>query len=36
MDSVVVVGDIIAAWQRKGNKGFMWKVDSVKAYDSLD
>ena len=36
LDSVVIAEEIVAAWQRKGTKGFMWKVDFAKAYDSLD
>ena len=36
VDSVTVAGKIIAAWQRKGTREFMWKVDFGKAYDSLD
>ena len=36
VDSVTVAGEIIAAWQRKGTRGFMWKVDFVKAYETLD
>ena len=35
-DSVVMAGEILAAWKVQGTKGFMWKVDFVKAYDSLD
>ena len=36
VDSVVIAEEIVAAWQRKGTKGFMWKVDFAKSYDSLD
>ena len=36
VDSVVMVEEIVAAWQRRGTKGFMWKLDFVKAYDSID
>ena len=36
VDSVIVAGEIIATWQRKGTRGFMQKVDFAKAYDSLD
>ena len=36
LDSVMIAEEIVAAWQRKGTKGFMWKVDFAKAYDSLD
>ena len=35
-DSVVMAGEILAAWKAQGTEGFMWKVDFVKAYDSLD
>ena len=35
-DSVVMAGEIHAAWKAQGTKGFMWKVDFAKAYDSLD
>ena len=35
LDSVVIAEEIVAAWQRKGTKGFMWKVDFAKAYDLL-
>ena len=35
-DSVIMVGEILAAWKVQGTKGFMWKVDFAKAYDSLD
>ena len=35
-DSVVLAGEILAAWKAQGTKGFMWKVDFAKAYDSLD
>ena len=34
--SVVMAGEILAAWKEQGTKGFMWKVDFAKAYDSLD
>ena len=36
VDNVIVAGEIIAAWQRKGARGFMRKVDFAQAYDSLD
>ena len=36
MDSAVVAGMIIRSWQRKGTRGFMWKVNFTKAYNSLD
>ena len=36
VDSVVIAEEIVAAWQRSGTKGFMWKLDFVKAYDSLE
>ena len=26
----------LVVWQRKRTKGFMWKVDFTKAYDSID
>ena len=35
INSVVMVGEIVASWQRKGTKGFMWKVDLAKAYDTI-
>ena len=35
-DSAVMAGEILAAWKAQGTKGFMWKVDFAKAYDSLD
>ena len=35
-DSVAMAGEILAAWKVQGTKGFMWKVDFAKAYDSLD
>ena len=35
-DSVAMAGEILAAWKAQGMKGFMWKVDFAKAYDSLD
>ena len=36
VDRVVIAEEIVVAWQRKGTKGFMWKLDFAKAYDSLD
>ena len=36
MDNAMALGEIIAAWQRKGTHAFIWKVDFAKAYDSLD
>ena len=36
MDSAVVASAIFAGWQRKGIRGFNWKVDFTKAYDSLE
>ena len=36
MDSVVMAEEIVAAWRRQGTKGFLWKVDFAKAYDSID
>ena len=36
MDIAVTAGEIIVSWQRKGTKGSIWKVDFVKAYNSLD
>ena len=35
-DGVVIAKEIVAAWQRRGTKRFMWKLDFVKAYDSID
>ena len=36
VDNMVIVEEIVAAWQHSGTKGFMWKLDFAKAYDSLD
>ena len=36
MDSVVMAEEMVAAWRRQGTKGFLWKVDFAKAYDSID
>ena len=36
MDSKVMAEEIVAAWQRRGTKRFMWKLDFMKAYDSID
>ena len=36
VDNTVVAGEIVAAWGRKDTKGFIWKVNFAKAYDSLD
>ena len=36
MDSIIVAREIIAAWDRKTTKGFIWKVVFAKVYDSLD
>ena len=36
MDSVVMAEEIVAVWQCRGTKGFMWKLDFAKAYDSID
>ena len=36
VDNVVIAEEIVAAWQRKGTKGFVWKLDFAKAYDLLD
>ena len=36
VDSAVMAKEILAAWQRKGTRGFMWNVDFAKAYDSFD
>ena len=35
-DGVVIAEEIVAAWQRRSTKGFMWKLDFAKAYDSID
>ena len=35
-NSVVMAGEILAAWKVQGTKGFMWKVDFAKANDSLE
>ena len=31
-----MAGEIVAARGREGTKGFVWKVDFAKAYDSLE
>ena len=36
VDSTVPAGEITKSWKRRGSRGFMWKVDFTKAYDSLD
>ena len=36
VDSAVVASEILTAWGQKGTKGFPWKVDFAKVYDSLD
>ena len=36
VDSVVIAEEIVADWQSRGTKGFMWKLDFAKAYDSID
>ena len=36
MDSIGIAEEIIAEWKRSDTAGFIWKVDFVKAYDSLD
>ena len=36
VDSVVMAEEIVAVWQCRGTKGFMWKLDFAKAYDSID
>ena len=36
VDSVVMAKKIVAAWQRRDTKGFMWKLDFATAYDSID
>ena len=36
VDSVVMAEEIVAAWRRRGTKGFVWKLDFAKAYDSLN
>ena len=36
VDSAVMAGEIIASWRRNRTRGFIWKVDFAKAYDSLD
>ena len=35
IDSVLLAGEIVASWQRKGTKGSKWKVDFSKAYDTI-
>ena len=35
-ESIVLVEEIAAAWHREGTTGLMWKVDFVKAYESID
>ena len=36
IDSIVMAEEIVAAWRRSSISGFLWKVDFVKAYDSID
>ena len=36
IDSIVMAEEIVAAWRRSSTSGFLWKVDFVKAYDSID
>ena len=35
-DIIVLVEEIVVAWRRSNTKGFLWKVDFSKAYDTLD
>ena len=35
-DNIVLAEEIVAAWRRSNTKGFLWKVDFSKAYDTLD
>ena len=35
-DNVVLAGETVATWKRRGITGFLWKVNFAKAYDSLD
>ena len=35
-NNIVLAEEILATWHRDGTTGFMWKVDFVKAYDSID
>ena len=36
IDSIVLAEEMAAAWRRSGTSEFMWKVNSAKAYDSID
>ena len=36
IDTAMVAGEIIASWQRKRTRGFMWNIDFAKTYDSRD
>ena len=36
MDNTVMANKIVAAQRGKGTRGFIYKVDFVKAYNSLD
>ena len=35
-DSAVMAREIITEWKKSATKGFLWKVDFAKAYDSID
>ena len=35
IDNIVMAEEIVAAWRRSGTTSFLWKVDFVKAYDSI-
>ena len=35
-DNIVIAAKIVATWRRDSTRGFLWKVDFSKAYDSID
>ena len=35
LDGLIVAREILVVWLRKATRGFMWKVDLAKAYDSV-
>ena len=36
VDSMAMTGEIITKWKRSATKGFLWKLEFAKAYDSID
>ena len=36
IDNKMLAEEMVAVWRRSGTAGFMWKVDFVKAYDSIN